>query len=210
MTVNLDAVIDAWPALYHVTYAVNLPLIRRRRQLQPAADLFVEAGMPELVSRRRTADVSLRIDGHEVVVRNQRPLRPEMVEIESGTFTDYIGCLNSRIFFWPGTDTGLADDGVRMFQRSGAESSIMIRIDSRSLIDANGSGAIDLSGCNAGAGWIEGGRKSRRGLHVFEPLASFSRPALGVAEITFRETVVLPCDTRYADRADGPWRGLFP
>ena len=145
-----------------------------------------------------------------MVVRNQRPLDPASLDLEPGaTVDEYIACLNSRVYFWPGTMSGPLEDGLRMFHHAGRAPSTLIRVPSRSLIRANPEAAIHVSTCNTGAAWMEGGQKSRRGPQVFQPAGCFPGAAADIAEISFTGPVCLPRSTRYAPRPGGPWRPLF-
>jgi hypothetical protein len=102
--VNPELIIARWTHCYHVTAALNLRSIRRSRILLPAETLFRRLDRRDLLSRRRTRDVRLRLQGQEILVRNQAPLDPESIDLGSTeTFEDYVACLNAHVFFWPGT-----------------------------------------------------------------------------------------------------------
>src|SRR5688572_6497687 len=116
--VNLDAIIAHWTYCYHITALVNLESLRRSPILLPAATLFRTIDRSDLLNLRRTHDVRLRVQGQEILVRNQAPLNPESIDVGSTTLEDYVSCLNAHVFFWPGTASGPTLDGVRMFQRT--------------------------------------------------------------------------------------------
>jgi hypothetical protein len=209
-TVELGQIVAVWTHCYHVTYDANLVSIRHRRAILPADDLLRAARKLQLLRRRRTRDEVLRVEGQEIIVRNQRPLDPAGLDLEpDGTMADYVACLNSHAYFWPGTASGPIDEGVHMFNHAGGRPSIVIRVRSRSLIQANTTAAVYVSTCNTGATRAERGEKHRRGAHVFEPFEGFSEPAARIVEISFSGVVCLPTDTRYASGPTGPWRYLF-
>ena len=209
--VNLEAIIGHWTHCYHVTAVVNLQSLRRSATLLPAATLFRTTDRSDLLSLRRTHDVRLRVQGHEILVRNQAPLDPDSVEVgATETLEDYVTCLNAHVFFWPGTASGPTPDGVRMFQRTTGVTSAIVRVPSRSLLEANESSLIDVSTCNTGASWVVDGKKSQRGLDVFQHAECFTDSPARIAEISFRGPVSLPDDSECSTGLGRPWHSLFP
>jgi hypothetical protein len=208
--VNPELIIARWTHCYHVTAALNLRSIRRSRILLPAETLFRSLDRRDLLSRRRTRDVRLRLQGQEILVRNQAPLDPESIDLGSTeTFEDYVACLNAHVFFWPGTASGPTPDGTRMFLRTEGVTSAMIRVPSRSLLEVNEGSLVHVSTCNTGASWVVAGKKSRRGVDVFQRTECFSESPARIAEISFRGSVSLPDDSECSTGFRGPWRPLF-
>ena len=199
--------LHSWTHLYHVTHIGNLQSIRTRGQLLPAAAIFLEAGAQPLAMQRRTTDVVLRLDRDEVIVRNQSPLNPDALDLEGGTLDAYVQYLNERTYFWPGTELGPVDDGVRLADVDAA--AVVIRVPSRALLEANATTPLEVSSCNSGAAWTVDGRRCRRGVDVFVPLDRFGHTAADIVEISFTHAVRLPPETRYRVAADSPWQPLF-
>jgi Family of unknown function (DUF7002) len=210
LPVNLEPIITYWTYCYHVTALVNLRGIRRSGILLPAATLFRTVDQSELLSCRRTHDVQLRFQNQEILVRNQVPLDPDHIDLGSTeTFEEYVACLNTHVFFWPGTATGPTFDGVRMSRRTAGVKSAMIRAPTRSLLEANEGSIVHLSTCNSGASWVKEGRKSQRGIGVFQRAESFADPAERIEEIMFRGSVNLPNDSECSTGFGQRWRSLF-
>jgi hypothetical protein len=210
LPVNLEPIIAHWTHCYHVTAVVNLRGIRRSRVLLPAATLFRRMDQSDLLSCRRTHDVQLRFQNQEVLVRNQTPLDPDHIDLGSTeTFDEYVAYLNSHVFFWPGMASGPTPDGVRMFRRTAGVKSAMIRVLTRSLLGANEGSVVHLSTCNTGASWVGEGKKTQRGIGVFQWAASFAEPPEKIEEISFHGSVNLPDDSECSTRVGQRWRSLF-
>jgi hypothetical protein len=208
--VNLEPIITHWTHCYHVTAVVNLRGIRRSRVLLPAATLFRRMDQSDLLSCRRTHDVQLRFQNQEILVRNQAPLDPDHIDLGSTeTFEEYVACLNTHVFFWPGTASGPTLDGVRIFRQTAGVKSAMIRVPTRSLLEANEGSIVHLSTCNTGASWVGEGKKSQRGIGVFQRAESFAEPPERIEEIMFRGSVNLPDDSECSTGIGQRWRSLF-
>jgi hypothetical protein len=208
--VNLEPIITRWTHCYHVTAVVNLRGIRRSRVLFPASTLLRRMDHSDLLSCRRMHDVQLRFQNQEILVRNQAPLDPDHIDLGSAeTFEEYVACLNTHVFFWPGTASGPTLDGVRMFRRTAGVKSAMIRVLSRSLLAANAGSIVHLSTCNTGASWVGEGKKSQRGIGVFQRAESFSESPERIEEILFRGSVNLPDDSEYSTDIGQRWCSLF-
>jgi hypothetical protein len=210
LPVNLEPIATHWTHCYHVTAVVNLRGIRRSRVLQPAATLFRRTEQSHLLSCRRTHDVQLRFQNQEILVRNQAPLDPDQIDLGfRETFEEYVACLNSHVFFWPGTAAAPTLDGVRMFRRTARVKSAMIRVPTRSLLEANEGSIVHLSTCNTGASWVSEGKKSQRGIGVFQWAESFAEPPERIEEIMFRGSVNLPDDSECSIGIEKCWCLLF-
>jgi hypothetical protein len=155
-------------------------------------------------------DVRLHFQNQEILVRNQAPLDPDHIEFGSAeTFEEYVACLNTHVFFWPGTASGPTLDGVRMFQRTVGVKSAMIRVPTYSLFEANEGSIVHVSTCNTGASWVHEGKKSQRGIGVFQRAESFADPPERIEEIMFRGSVNLPDDSECSTGIGQRWCSLF-
>jgi hypothetical protein len=210
VSVNLEPIIAHWTHCYHVTAAINLQSFRRFGILLPAATLFRLTDRGDLLKRRRTDDVRLQLQGQKVLVRNQTPLDPNSINVgPTETLEDYVACLNAHVFFWPGTASGPTHDGIRMLRRAAGVKSAMIRVPSRSLLEANEGSLVHLSTCNTGASWVVDGQRSQRGLDVFQRAECFAEPPGRIEEISFRGPVNLPDDCECSTGFGQGWHALF-
>jgi hypothetical protein len=206
---DVEQICSLWTHCYHVTAVANLLSIRRSRVLWPAQELLERANLSQMSRSRRTADLELRTGGNEVLIRNQCPLDPGSLELGAAvTLEEYVACLNSYVYFWPGVASGPIEDGRRMFDRTNGISSIVLRMPVRSLLAKNRSWAAYLSNCNSGVAWTEGGVRSRRGPELFQPLLTYSAAPSTVHEICFLGPVALPDDVEFGATPDGPWAAL--
>lgn len=207
---KLEQILTLWTYCYHVTSESNLESIQQSRVLSPAETLLKGAKMHHFLRLRRTGDLLLRIEANDVLVRNQCPLDPDSLDLgTTGTLEEYVECLNSHVYFWPGTASGPIEDGVRMFERTDRTSSVVMRVLTASLLDANSTLPIYVSTCNTGVAWKERGNRSRRGPEVFQTVEAFSAQPDNVHEICFANNVCLPQNTEYGTSPNGPWRALI-
>jgi hypothetical protein len=204
----LEELFTVWTHCYHVTSAANSASIRQSRVLQTAHDLFIQAKREDLLNQRRTEDVLLLIEGERrVSIRNQCPLDPDSLDLGPiCTLSEYIECLNSHVYFWPGTASGPIDDGVRMCEKSSCGRSIILKVPTQSLFNANRKTSVRVSTCNTGVAWRDGEVKSRRNPDVFEPIADFSEDPRRICEISFSSNMHLSEDVEYTANLAGPWR----
>jgi hypothetical protein len=199
-----------WPHCYHVTFLRNLASIRVCQTLLPADLLFAEAGRLELSTRRREKDVLLRIAGKDVMVRNQRALNPDTLDLGPGeTLPQYVQYLNSRTYFSPGQEMIPTDSVLSLFERT-LLPSVVMQIPTWSLLRMNDPRIVTISKCNSGASWLDGGKRSRRSLSSFVAPVSFVGAAAEIVEVSIEGPAQLPGDTRYSLRPRGPWLRLFP
>lgn len=207
---NLEQISAIWTHSYHVTSVANLVPIRQSRTLLPTQTLLDRAKRHYFLRRRRTRDVLIRVDGHQILIRNQIPLDPKSLDLgATGTLKDYVACLNSYVYFWPGTALGPNEDGVRMFERTNGKHSIMIRVLTRSLIDRNRASPMFVATCNTGVAWTVQGIKSRRGPEVFKAIDVFLEQPTSIHEICFGGNVRLPDGAEYGITPTGPWQAFF-
>jgi hypothetical protein len=207
---NLEQVFNTWTHSYHVTSVANFAPLRHSRVLWPTRTLLERAKRHYFLRRRRTRDVLIRIDGHQVLIRNQIPLDPRSLDLgPTGTLKEYVACLNSYVYFWPGTALGPNKDGVRMFERTNGTHSIIIRVLTRSLVDTNRASPLFLATCNTGVAWTKQGIKSQRGPEVFKAVDVFLEQPTRIHEICFESNVRLPDCTEYGVTLTGPWQAFF-
>ena len=198
-----------WPFCYHVTFTLNLTVIRQAGALYAAQTLLRSAGRAAYRSRR-DADMTIRIESRSVVLRNQRALNPSALLLPPGcSLDDYIAFLNERAYFWPGTASGPIDDGLRLWaSHIAGNPPAIIRVPSMSLVDANGCATMQVADCNTGASWMEGGRKSYRAPTRCRPVEEFSGDPEAIAEVSFHHAVRLPRCTQVAASYRGGWGSL--
>jgi hypothetical protein len=207
---NLEELCIIWTHSYHVTSAANLVSIRQSRVLWPTHTLLKRAKKHYFLRRRRTRDIPLRVEGQQILIRNQSPLDPSSLDLgATGTLEEYVASLNSYVYFWPGTALGPREDGVRMFERTNGKRSIVIRVPTRSLLEANRASPTCVATCNTGVAWTEQGRRSRRGPEVFQPVEKFSEQPASIHEICFGNDVRLPESAEYGTNPAGPWHAFL-
>jgi hypothetical protein len=207
MAIDLQRFIELRPYLYHVTARENRSLLAREMILEPAAELMRRAGRPDLFRWRRPDPVILRIDGDQVILKDQRPLIEANLSLDgSWALEDFVEYLNQHVFFWPGRSDGPILHGVRLLARYDASAPLVLRVSTRDVIDAN-------SGCeplfcpyNSGAPRQQGGRRARRGPHLFASAERFQRRESEVVELAYRSRVALP-DSAEEQSGTG-WRQL--
>ena len=198
-----------WSHLYHITAEINLHSIRKAQMLWPTRALLAQANLPEYVRKRRTEDIVLHFQHWPILLRNQIPLDPNSIALGSGcTLEEYIACLNSYIFFWPGTADRATADAVRMFERTNATRAIAIRVPTRSLVEANASLPVYVTSCNTGLTWTEQGIKAPQGPNVFKLLKSFPDEPGRIHEICFKSRICLSDNAQIAISPSGPWNSF--
>jgi hypothetical protein len=207
--IQFDDFVSVWSHSYHVTFEANLESMRNLRILWPARTLLEDTEHSRFIHERRTRDLMVPMQGERILLRNQIPLDPGSIDLgTTATLQDYVACLNSYVFFWPGSCSGPIQDGRRMFQRTGGQRSIVIRMETRSLIDVNPGVPIYVTTCNSGATWTEGGNKVRRSPDIFRRLDQSAEMIATIHEICFRTSVHLPEDAECGTALSGPWSAL--
>ena len=105
---NQEQFLQRCKQLWHIAPAGAWEVIAQRgirtaEQLIRAADLTEEA-RTELLTQPRAKDVTLMVDGSQVILRDQEPLtrHPDLPSImdEGLTVADWVGLLNSRVFLF--------------------------------------------------------------------------------------------------------------
>lgn len=207
--IKIEEFLSVWSHSYHVTFEVNLQSIRNLRILRPASTLLEGTEHFRWTRERRIRDVMIRMQGERILLRNQIPLDPASIDLgTTATLQDYVACLNSYVFFWPGTCSGPIQGGLRLFERNGGQRSMVIRTETRSLIDANPTAPIYVTTCNSGATWIEGGNRVCRSPEIFRRLDRSAEVVANIHEICFRASVHLPENAEYGTAPSGPWSAL--
>ena len=197
------------PYSFHLTCGTNIDGIRTDRRLLSAAATINSAGRGDLICTRRSASLQLQIDTRKVRLQNQAPLHAGNIYFQdSWTFEELIIQLNSRVFFWPGDESGPGPYGQRHFQsKLWDEPPVLIRTATSDLFDQNPS--PEFCAFNSGSPRCSGGKKSPRGLETFLPPDRFTGTCSKVTELTYRQEVSLPVSTQYRHSPDGCWQILF-
>lgn len=206
VTLNIEEFSVRRPFLYHLTAATNIPLIRRAGQLKSAAQLFEDAGQPELARIRRRAHTTLAIDGQSVVIRDQAPLHPGNVALGSDwSFEDLVEALNSRVFFWPGNADSPISYGLRHFARYQNEPTAIIRVRLLDIVAANPDRNALVCRYNSGSPRCNAGRASPRSSATFIPISAAPWRSGEVVEVTFAPDVRLPPTAQVATSLADGW-----
>jgi hypothetical protein len=196
--------------LYHLTDPTNLVVMCEFAQIHPASVLLEQAGQLRLMHTRRKAHPRVRIGERQVVLRDQAPLHSGNIALAEGFgMPDLLASLNSRIFFWPGSETGPIDYGIRHFERYRQEQPVMLRIRFESLLEANPGVQPLLCGYNSGSPRCVAGAKSPRGPDTFLRASDFDGRPSGVVEVTFATSLRIPGDAQYGRQPTGPWSRLL-
>lgn len=207
---KLESLCTVWPHSYHVTAKANLASIRESRVLWPARTLLERANRSRFVRQRRTQDLILQVEMLQVLIRNQISLEPSLLDLgPTCTLEEYVACLNSYVFFWPGTTLGPISDGLRMFERTNGTPAVIIRVPTASLIGTNGASPKYVTTCNTGKTWTERGMRVRRDPQVFQCLNAFSGQPASIREICFKGEIRFPDDAELGTGPAGPWTKLL-
>jgi hypothetical protein len=210
MPIQLSRLIKLRPFLYHLTDQTNLVVMCETAQIHPASTILREAGQLGFTRVRRVTHHRARFGEHEIVLRDQAPLHSGHIAFAEGFgMSDLLESLNDRVFFWPGTDAGPIDYGMRHFERYRAEQPAVLRIRFESLLAANPHAEPLLCGYNSGSPRSVSGVKSPRGPDTFRCAANFDGPPGAVVEVTFASSLHIPVDAEYGLQPTGPWRRLL-
>jgi hypothetical protein len=210
MSLPLAAYAAARPYIYHLTARENLGYIRATGRLYSTAALLTRAGEDHLAQRRRIEHLYVWVDGHRVMIRDQKPLYEGHISFDADCqLADLVGMLNQRVFFWPCSPNGnLSSYGESHWSRYESESPVLLRISLKALLEVNSTAIIDFCRYNSGAPRTTGGRKSPRGRETFVPPDSFDGPPSDVVEVTALHAVDLPHDVLLATALDSSWTNL--
>jgi hypothetical protein len=198
------------PYVYHTSPVGNVARILAERSLVPTAALLEFGGRGDLLRARREKDVALTLDGHSIIIRDQKPLIPANIEFTAGWgLPDLVEYINKRVFFWPGDFGGPIHYGASHFQRYADERPVVLRIRLRSLLVANPGLKPELSRYNSGAARQNQGKRIPRGPNTFIDAGRFPGTPGDVKEIAFAAPVHLPDDTDRSFGLSGPWKAAF-
>lgn len=178
---------------------MNLPLMTACRCIYSAKTLLGIAGDSGHTDRR-IFDKRIQLHNHTVVLRNQRALHPNAVELPTNcSLKEYVGFLNERVFFWPGTSSGPIAEGIRLLAGHPATlPAVVIRIETKSLIETNEASVFQVATCNTGAAWLDGSKKSRRSFDLCCALASYTADPGAIIEISLPGSAILPGSAEYS------------
>lgn len=197
------------PFAFHLTARSNLAILQQTRRLETAAALMKRASRLDLLDVRRTGPVTIEVDGRSVLLRDQSPLHEGNILFEGGwTLATLIEELNSRVFFWPGTDKGPIDYGQRHFERYEGEPLIVLRVPTEDLVASNAALEPQFCPFNSGAPRTNNGKGSPRGPKLFLGADRFERAPSEVIELTFRGSVTLPDSCEWAESYGAAWRTI--
>jgi len=210
MSFTIDAYSKTRPFLYHLAFRHNLKRIRNTKRLESAASLLVAAARQSDLRNQRRTTLPITVGESRVLLRDQAPLHEGNIGFTGEwTFEDLLEDLNSRVFFWPGSQRGPNEYGVRHFEHYAAEHPVMIRVPFDSLRDRNPDRIPLFTKYNTGSPRYSGGRPSPRGPDTFLPAEQCTFPPSKVVEVTFLESVMLPNDSQFSNHPSGPWASLL-
>jgi hypothetical protein len=116
--------------------------------------------------------------------------------------------LNDRVFFWPGISSGPISFGVRHFESYVADQPVILRVSTGALFDSNARARPSFCRFNSGSPRCSNGAASPRGPNTFVSCSKADFAPCNVAEVTFREKVVLPLTIEVSESISGSWRLL--
>lgn len=196
------------PYLFHLTHEMNVPRIRKTRELLSAAELMRRAGDLTLLKEKRAEGVFVQVDDVSVHIRDQAPLYENNMFLDDGlTFADWIGTLNGLVFFWPGKLEGPIIYGKNHYKRYRSSSPRVLRIEFQSIVAVNYSQPLFCK-YNSGSPRCSNGQRSSRGKDTFVAAAAATFSPSDAVEVTFSNRVKLPDDVRVSESTTGPWRQL--
>lgn len=194
------------PNLFHLTARSNVDVLKKERRLYPAVQVLKAAGAS--VEDKRRVHVEHTFGKHRIHIRDQAPLHSGNVQLEkSWSFERLVRELNSRVFFWPGSERPIAY-GMRHFERYEKEQPLILRVRVDSLLERNPNAVPEVCKYNSGSPRCTNGNKSPRGPNTFVPLVKSDLRPSQVVEFTFASVVELPDDVEVANNPAGPWKTL--
>jgi hypothetical protein len=197
------------PFLFHLTDRGNLKEIGSSRTLHSAASLMQKAGATSFLRQRRAKSMQVQLAAITISIRDQEPLYAGNISLLGGwSFEDVVQSLNERIFFWPGSHSGLIGHGQRHFARYLSEKPAILRVSTADLYRANSGVSPLYCRYNSGSPRCTYGKGSPRGPSTFVSCADADYGPSKVVEVTYREHVTLPPLVEVGDSTFGPWRKL--
>jgi hypothetical protein len=172
--VQVDQLVAAYPRLYHVAEAGSWPAIRELGLLTTAQLVAASDPAPEIraaiLDRPRTRSFTLTHPQlGPVVIRDQRPLRPDILarKLTGLTVAQWLALLNDRVFFW--LDQRRLDTLLNARVNRGRPHDVLT-VDTASLV-ATWAGKIALSPLNSGATLFP--NAAPRGPDTFRTIADY-------------------------------------
>lgn len=212
MYLCLERFVMLRPFLYHFTSPRNIDSIRSTANLRCAAETIKAAGRNGMLRTRRTNNLPVELESGVVQLQNQYPLQAANIAFEGGwNFEDVVDCLNSHVFFWPGTDEGPIERGMNHFSsKLWREIPAVIRVRTEELFKTSQNATPLFCPYNSGSPRWSHQRPSPRGPSTFLPAQDFKRTASEVVEVVFPGSVRLPEAAECGDSPSGPWRRFLP
>lgn len=209
MSFSIDSFAETRPFAYHLTARANVPMLRRDRELHPAAELFRRAHREDLLRVRRRDSLVVAVNGDDIHVRDQAPLHAGNMRLKVGwKFEDFVHRLNQRVFFWPGGAGGPISYGVRHFGRYADDGPALLRIPTAALLAANVEMPPLFCKFNSGSPRCSMGQPSPRDETTFVAASKATFSASQVVELTFAGSIRLPPETQVGASPSGPWKRL--
>jgi hypothetical protein len=194
------------PFLYHLTDRRNLPRIAEVNRLVCANDTIRDGARPELSGQRRTRHTVVVVNGAEVRIRDQAPLREGQIAFEPGwNLARLVELLNSLVYFWPGTAQSPSVYGLRHLGRYLNEEPVVLKVPTAEMFRLNPRPLFCRY--NSGSPRFTGGRASPRGSATFQAHPEDRLRANQVVEVVFERAASLPEDTQVL--AIGEWSDLM-
>jgi hypothetical protein len=186
---NLQDFITARPFLYHLTSDNNYPLIIADRILYSTNQLIHLSGnssYQNIGTAKRFTHQEIFIGDQKYMIRDQQPVSEIALSkcLTNGwTNSDFFHHLNDRVFMWP-----TLDRLRRHFKRYAAENPVILRFDTRAILNANPH--VKFCRLNSGAtrpNSYLGGVAPARGQESFLPANLYQLPIGTIAEVTFEQ-----------------------
>lgn len=210
MAFSLETFVELRPFAFHVTREANVASLADSMMLRPAAEILLAGGLPELVRSRREEAVTVRLEGQELVINDQRPLILKNAKLSPvWSSGDFIEFLNQHVFFWPGGKGKPGGYGERYWSHYEKEGSAVLRMATGSLFAANKEREPLFCAYNSGALRMQWGKPVARGPDLFQPAGSFPFTAGRARELVFLGRVFLPPSTEVRLH-DSSWRPMRP
>ena len=210
---DLTKFIKLRPFLYHLTDRRNIQnLLDNGGILYSTTELVKKSSLSpprksKLIHERRPIHEEISVAGHNIFIRDQRPISIQnLIKCIPTTWTvgDYINHLNERVFFWP-TIHRL----TRHYNRYSHEKPIIIKVDTSILLNLNPHSEFCRlnSGATRSSSHHNGGPPPRGG-DTFLNAKDYSFNQGSVAEVTFPKICYLPEKILIGDTPNGQWETL--
>jgi hypothetical protein len=211
MGFQIDDLIRLQPFAYHSTCRENFESICRSKKPLSAASFLRGTEYESHLEVRRTRRLTVEAnDGCTVIVQDNLPFRPGSVDFQNGwTEERWFRELNSRVFLWPGSESGPIIRGVSHYKKYHKAGEVfVIRKNLSSLVDVNSDQRLYVSKCNSGSTHHNCGRPAPRGPETFQSLSRADFTPGKVVEITYCDEAALPDDAQWSVTLHGPWKSL--